>query len=61
MYFKRGFKSKETAKINIDGMKIYHNFIKEQEGKTPSQRANIDLKLKGNKWLTLLQQSLKES
>ena len=58
---RRGFKAKDTAKLWVDGMKLYHNFIKEQNGKTPSQRANIDLKLKGNKWLTLLQQSLKES
>lgn len=61
---RRGFGNVETAEQNLKGMKLYHNFIKKNmslNGLTPAEASKIDLGLKGNKWLTLLQQSLKES
>ncbi len=59
---RRGFKTEETAKLNLDGMRLYHNFIKQNQslnGMTPSQKANIDLRLGKNRWLDLLKESVK--
>ena len=60
---RRGFKTKETAEEWLTGMKLYHNFIKQHQslnGLTPSQKANIDLKLDKNRWLSLLKESVKQ-
>jgi len=51
----RGLKIKETP--ILQGMQIYHNFIKPHEGlagKTPSEACGIEL-IGENKWLTLIQ------
>jgi len=59
---RRGFKSKETAQGNLNGMRLYHNFIKPHQslnGLTPSQKANIVLNLGNNKWLDLLKEGVK--
>lgn len=45
----------------MDGFITYYNFIRKHQGLnglTPSQMANIDLKLGRNRWLGLLKQSL---
>lgn len=60
---RRGFKSKKTAEGWLNGMRVYHNFIKPHQslnGLTPSQKANIDLNLDKNKWLDLLKRSVKD-
>ena len=43
-----------------DGFKVYHNFVKKgtKDNKTPAERCNI--KLEGNRWNTLLLNSIKE-
>jgi putative transposase len=51
----RGLKIKETP--ILQGMQIYHNFIKPHEGlagKTPAEACGIELKGE-NKWITLIQ------
>jgi len=60
---RRGFKAKETAEQWLNGMRLYHNFIKSLDslnGLTPSQKANIDLNLKNNRWLSLLKRSVEK-
>ncbi|MBS3064487.1 MAG: DDE-type integrase/transposase/recombinase [DPANN group archaeon] len=60
---RRGFKSDETTETYLKGMKIYHNFVKPHlslNGLTPSQKANIDLKLNQNKWLSLIKKSVEK-
>ena len=56
---RRGFYSKDTLNNNLDGMRLFYNYIRPHQslnGLTPSQKANIDLKLNKNKWLGLLKQ-----
>jgi len=51
----RGLKIKET--LILQGMQVYHNFIKPHEGldgKTPAEACGIELK-GDNKWITLIQ------
>lgn len=59
---RRGFKSKEQ---NIsDGFRTYYNFIRKHQGLnglTPSQKANLDLQLNRNRWLSLLKKSLENN
>jgi transposase-like protein len=58
----RGFKTKHTAQQLSEGFRTYYNFIKQHQGlngKTPSEVADIDLNLNGNRWLGLLTKSLK--
>lgn len=58
---RRGFKSKKTAQTISDGFRTYYNFIKKHQGLkglTPSQKANLDLELNRNRWLSLLRKSL---
>lgn len=57
----RGFKSEQTTKNYADSFKTYYNFIRPHQalnGKTPSQKANLDLKLDRNRWLSLLKKSI---
>ncbi|MEM5808250.1 MAG: integrase core domain-containing protein, partial [Candidatus Aenigmatarchaeota archaeon] len=60
----RGFKAKYTAQILLEGFKTYYNFIKPHmslEGLTPSQKAQIELQLDRNRWLSLLRKSLENN
>lgn len=60
---RRGFGNIETAQDNLTGMKLYHNFIKRNmalDGMIPYQKANIDLILGRNRWLSLLKLSLNQ-
>ena len=55
----RGWKSWESQ--IAEGQRIHYNFVKPHqalEGQTPAQRANIPIE---NKWLSLLEQSLKKA
>ncbi|MBM3199707.1 IS1/IS6 family transposase [Candidatus Woesearchaeota archaeon] len=56
---RRGFDNIETAQANNEGFALFHNFIHQgQDGLTPSQRAQINLDLEKNRWLSLLKQAL---
>jgi transposase InsO family protein len=58
----RGLEDETTAQTIIDGFRTYYNFIRPHQaldGKTPAEIANINLNLKGNKWLELIRQSSK--
>ncbi len=60
----RGFKSKNTAQILTDGFRTYYNFVRPHtalNGLTPSDTAGIGLNLDGNRWLGLLELSLKNN
>lgn len=51
----RGLKKEDTPIIN--GERIYYNFIRPKQaldGKTPAEKAGIDLQLGDNKWLELM-------
>ena len=44
----------------IDGFRIYYNFIRPHQGlngMTPAEKANLNLNLGQNKWLSLIKQS----
>ena len=56
----RGFHSFNSAKIILNGWKCYYNFIRPHmslNGKTPAEVSGINLNLKNNKWLNLIQKS----
>ena len=56
----RGFKVEESAQQILEGFRAYYNFIRKHQslkGKTPAEMANLDLGLKGNKWLELIQKA----
>jgi transposase-like protein len=56
----RGLDEESTAQTMMDGMRIYYNFIRPHvalNGKTPAQKANIDLELRDNKWLSLVKRA----
>jgi transposase-like protein len=58
---RRGFKSDATMEEWNEGFRLYHNFIKRHmglNGLTPSQVAEINLRLGRNRWLELLKESL---
>ena len=58
----RGLKSEHTAKSMIEGYRAYYNFIRPHQalnGKTPAEKANIDLDLGKNRWLNLIKASNK--
>jgi transposase-like protein len=57
----RGLKKEDTPITR--GFQIYYNFVKPHQSlneKTPAQQANIDLKLGKNKWLTLIQNAMRQ-
>jgi transposase-like protein len=59
----RAFKNPETAKKILDGWQIYYNYIRPHQtlnGFTPAEASGIQLGLEGNKWLSLLRQSLEK-
>jgi len=60
----RGFKSRLTTKQLSEGFRTYYNFIRKHQGLnglTPSQKANLDLQLERNRWLSLLKKSLENN
>jgi len=53
----RGMKKKETAKVLMDGLKAYYNFLRPHmglENETPAERAGINIELGRNRWYTLI-------
>ncbi len=59
----RGLDEQKTAQTMLEGMRIYYNFIRPHQslnGKTPAQKANISLQLHRDKWLNLIQESVRE-
>ena len=56
----RAFKQEESAQKILDGFRAYYNFIRPHQalqGKTPAEKANLLLNLKGNKWLEMIQRA----
>ncbi len=56
----RGLKKKDTT--ILEGMQLYHNFIKPHmglEGKTPAEACGIQVNGE-NKWITLIQNAARE-
>lgn len=59
-----GFKSYASARDFMSCWQTWYNFIRPHEGlggKTPAEMAGIDLKLDGNKWLRLIERSIKQA
>lgn len=55
----RGLKDEKS--VFFEGQQIYYNYIRPHSslnGKTPAEASNIDLNLKGNKWMKLIKQSI---
>lgn len=52
----RGMHKSNTAQNFADGFVLYYDFIRDHSslGMTPAQKANIDLRLDGNRWLELI-------
>lgn len=58
----RGFGRAEQALVLIGGFRTYYNFIRPHmglDGQTPAQKAGIELNLGTNRWLSLLEKSIK--
>ncbi len=58
----RGLKDREKANTIMDGQRIYYNFIRPHmalNGKTPAQKAGIDLRLGDSKWVFLIRNAKK--
>jgi len=56
----RAFKQEESAQKILDGFRAYYNFIRPHQalqGRTPAEVSNINLNLKGNKWLEFINQA----
>jgi len=56
----RGLDTDETAQKMMDANRIYYNFLRPHtalNGKTPAEKAGIDLQLEGNKWKDLIQKA----
>lgn len=53
----RGMDTDESAKLLFEGQRIHYNYLRPHmalNGKTPAEKAGIDLKLEGNKWEQLI-------
>jgi len=58
----RGLDEETTAQTIMDGMRIYHNFIRPHmalNGKTPVQNAGVDVDSRQN-WLALIKKASKQ-
>ena len=56
----RGLGNDQSAQRIADGNKLYYNYLRPHqtlEGKTPAEKAGIDLQLKGNKWENLIKKA----
>ena len=55
---------KEQAPTVIEGYRNYYNLVRPHQalnGKTPAEKAGLDLQLDENEWLTLIQKALRSS
>lgn len=59
----RGMHNSKTAQDVADGFVLYYNFIRNHSSLavTPAQKANLDLKLGGNRWLELIKKASKNN
>jgi transposase-like protein len=56
----RGLDTDETAQRMMDAHRIYYNYLRPHQaldGKTPAERAGVDLQLEGNKWEELIKKA----
>jgi hypothetical protein len=56
----RGLDNDETAQKMTDANRIYYNYLRPHQalnGKTPAEKAGIDLQLEGNKWEELVKKA----
>jgi len=56
----RGLDNDISAQKVVDGHKLYYNFLRPHQslnGKTPAEKAGIDLKLEGNKWEQIIKRA----
>jgi len=56
----RGMDNDESAQRMMDANRIYYNYLRPHEalgGKTPAEKAGMDLELKGNKWEELIRKA----
>jgi len=59
----RGFDNEESAELMTDAFRNYYNFIKPHssiQGITPALKAGIGVEMEGNRWMKLLEESLKQ-
>jgi len=53
----RGLDHDASAEKMLEANRIYYNYLRPHQalkGKTPAEKAGIDLQLKGNKWEELI-------
>ncbi|MBI4128405.1 MAG: transposase, partial [Parcubacteria group bacterium] len=53
----RGLDHDQSAEKMMEANRIYYNYLRPHQalkGKTPAEKAGIDLKLEGNKWKELI-------
>jgi len=55
----RGFKKVESANVLMTGYRIWYCYVREHQGlkRTPSEAAEIDLRLGTNKWIDLIRKT----
>lgn len=57
----RGLDNDKTAQKMMEANRIYYNYLRPHQalnGKTPAEKAGIDLKLEGNKWEQLIRRAI---
>ncbi len=60
----RGMDTDASAKLLMEGQRIHYNYLRPHQGlggKTPAEKAGIDLKLEGNKWEELIRRSKRKN
>jgi len=56
----RGLDNDKSAEKMLEANRIYYNYIRPHQalnGKTPAEKAGIDLQLEGNKWEELIKRA----
>jgi len=59
----RGLDEESTAQTMMDGMRIYYNFIRPHsalDGKTPAQKAHINVESNSDGWLSLIKKAARQ-